>query len=389
MAKNFRRIFTGIQLVGQNTIPPDTAGEARYNSSTNRLQTFDTALRSITTDDGAQTLTNKTISASLNTFILTGSIVNADINAAAAIARSKMASGPASHVVVNDGSGVLSSEAQLAITRGGTGQSTATAGFNALSPLTTKGDLLSHNNTNNIRVPVGSDTHVFTADSAEVSGVKWAAPAISPSGSLLAFAGSVAPAGYLSCDGSAVNRITYASLFAAIGVIWGVGDGSTTFNVPDLRGRSLINEGTGTGLTARTLGQQAIGAETHAITGSQLPNHTHTGAAHTHDAPLHSHTLAGTGFADLTLDAAAGKIYARLDTGAGFTSTNFASAGGGAEAAIEGSRVHLQGNTGNGGFTATGGANSSLETGNPNSIGTGVAHNIMQPSAVIKWIIKT
>ncbi len=65
---------------------------------------------------------------------LSGSILNADVNASAAIARSKLASGSNSHVLINDGSGVMSSEANLAISRGGTGQATAGAAINALLP---------------------------------------------------------------------------------------------------------------------------------------------------------------------------------------------------------------------------------------------------------------
>lgn len=58
-----------------------------------------------------------------------------------------------------------------------------------------------------------------------------------PSGVVLPFAGSTAPSGWLLCFGQAVSRTTYASLFAAIGTAFGVGDGSTTFNLPDMRGR--------------------------------------------------------------------------------------------------------------------------------------------------------
>lgn len=65
----------------------------------------------------------------------------------------------------------------LAIARGGTGQTTQTAAFDALAPTTTKGDVIVHNGTDNIRIAVGSDTQVLTADSAEASGVKWATPA--------------------------------------------------------------------------------------------------------------------------------------------------------------------------------------------------------------------
>jgi phage-related tail fiber protein len=62
-----------------------------------------------------------------------------------------------------------------------------------------------------------------------------------PAGSIIPFAGPAEniPAGWMLCDGSAVNRSTYANLYNAIGVAWGTGDGSTTFNLPDLRGMFL------------------------------------------------------------------------------------------------------------------------------------------------------
>jgi len=60
-----------------------------------------------------------------------------------------------------------------------------------------------------------------------------------PAGGVIAFAGTNPPAGWLLCDGSAVLRTTYARLFAAVGTAWGSGDGTTTFNLPDLRGLFL------------------------------------------------------------------------------------------------------------------------------------------------------
>lgn len=60
-----------------------------------------------------------------------------------------------------------------------------------------------------------------------------------PSGTVLPFAGASAPAGWLICDGSAISRTTYPNLFAAISIAHGSGDGSTTFNIPDLRGRFM------------------------------------------------------------------------------------------------------------------------------------------------------
>lgn len=73
-----------------------------------------------------------------------------------------------------------------------------------------------------------------------------------PAGMVLHFANATAPTGWLICDGSAVSRTTYADLYAAISTIYGVGDGSTTFNVPDLRGqfiRGWANTSTGATIT--------------------------------------------------------------------------------------------------------------------------------------------
>lgn len=72
---------------------------------------------------------------------------------------------------------------------------------------------------------------------------------IYPKGIVSEYAGSSAPAGWLMCDGSAISRATYSGLFAVIGETWGVGDGSTTFNVPDMRGATPRGVGTSTVFT--------------------------------------------------------------------------------------------------------------------------------------------
>src|SRR5215469_16888224 len=56
-----------------------------------------------------------------------------------------------------------------------------------------------------------------------------------PTGSFIPFAGATAPSGWLMCDGSAVSRTTYSALYAVIGTAYGAGDGSTTFNLPDMQ----------------------------------------------------------------------------------------------------------------------------------------------------------
>lgn len=83
------------------------------------------------------------------------------------------------------------------------------------------------------------------------------------------------PADWLLCDGSAISRATYADLFALIGVTYGNGDGTTTFNLPELRGRTVIGAGNNPSLTNRPLGAN-VGAETHTLNQAQMPAHTHT-----------------------------------------------------------------------------------------------------------------
>lgn len=100
-------------------------------------------------------------------------------------------------------------------------------------------------------------------------------PAGVPTGAIIEWGTSTAPTDYLLCNGAAVSRTTYAELFAVIGTTFGAGDGSTTFNVPDFRGRVGVGTGTGSGLTARTLAATG-GVETHPLVTAELPAHTHT-----------------------------------------------------------------------------------------------------------------
>jgi microcystin-dependent protein len=94
-------------------------------------------------------------------------------------------------------------------------------------------------------------------------------------GSIFAYAGITAPTGYLECDGSEISRSTYAELFAAIGTTFGTGDGSTTFNLPDMRGRVAVGTGQGAGLTSRNLGDTG-GEEEHLLTVAEIPLHSHS-----------------------------------------------------------------------------------------------------------------
>lgn len=103
--------------------------------------------------------------------------------------------------------------------------------------------------------------------------------ALSPPGQVGWFAMSSAPTGWLKANGVAVSRTTYAALFASIGTTWGAGDGSTTFNLPDLRAEFVrgLDEGRGVDV-GRVLGTAQAAA---------MLNHTHTGTTSSNGAHNH------------------------------------------------------------------------------------------------------
>lgn len=98
-----------------------------------------------------------------------------------------------------------------------------------------------------------------------------------PIGLIVPLATVAIPSGapFLLCNGAAVSRTTYSALFSILGTDWGIGDGATTFNIPDLRGRTLIGHGQGSGLTNRIYGGTG-GEETHQLTIAELASHQHT-----------------------------------------------------------------------------------------------------------------
>ncbi len=139
---------------------------------------------------------------------------------------------------------------------------------------------------------VANDDLVAVYDTSAGSQKKMAISTVTslavPSGSIVAYGVATAPSGWLICDGAAVNRTTYAALFAVIGETYGAGNGSTTFNVPDLRGRAPFGKddmGSGAASRITTGGAQAVngaalgtggGAQDITLTTAQMPAHTHT-----------------------------------------------------------------------------------------------------------------
>jgi len=190
------------------------------------------------------------------------------------------------------------------------------------------------------------------------------AAAAFPSGSIVAYGGPSGasadagaagiPAGWLLCDGSAVSRTTYAGLFGAIGINFGGGDGIGTFNLPDLRGRTVIGAGQGTGLTTRTIAQK-LGEETHTLTEAELAPHTHTITD-----PGHSHTIASQGTTAAAPVGVAGSGSCGVYCGTQ------------QQPIVFGPTTAVSTKTG---VTAV-------------ATGGGTAHNTMQPSIVLNYLIK-
>lgn len=196
-------------------------------------------------------------------------------------------------------------------------------------------------------------------------------------GEVFDYAGATAPPLSLLCYGQAISRTTYAALFAAIGDVHGVGDGSTTFNVPDLRGRVIAGQDDMGGTSANRLTAQtggidgdalgAVGgAETHIITGAQMASHGHdVGTLATASGGYHTHTI--------TID---GQRHG--SDGAGGLTTLFSSSG----------DVLLSGTN----YTTTSssdGAHTHTLSGATAGVGSDAAHNNVQPTAILNKCIYT
>lgn len=226
-----------------------------------------------------------------------------------------------------------------------------------------------------------------------------------PSGMIQPFAGSVIPSGFLLCDGSAVSRTTYDTLFSTIGTTWGIGNGSSTFNLPDLRDAVLIGTSPGTldanRPSVRTLGQSG-GAETTTLITSQIPahlhavtdpGHTHTtsGLTHSHGVsdPTHSHGYFDPGHQHPLWDIGAtsiagvsGIVHYNTDQNQGLAYTQ--AAGINISIAASGTGISIQNALGG---TYTSSSNTTGVT--TTNTGGGGSHTNVQPYAVIQYVIKT
>ena len=133
---------------------------------------------------------------------------------------------------------------------------------------------------------------------------------IMPTGMIFPFAGANAPSGFLLCYGQAVSRTTYAALYTLLSTTYGSGDGSTTFNVPDLRGRTIIGIDNMGGSAASRVTSASVngsnstalggagGAETHTLTNAQLPSFLASPAVAVSSGTSGFTGGAGTGFSN-------------------------------------------------------------------------------------------
>ena len=178
-----------------------------------------------------------------------------------------------------------------------------------------------------------------------------------PAGAMMAWASDIIPANWLLCDGTAVSRSTYASLFAAIGTTYGGGDGTTTFNLPNLKGKTIVGKDS-TQTEFDLLGETG-GAKTHTLTASEMPSHTHTFSATTSSDGAHTHKFGyETGSA-----TASGQPYANTRAMGHNPANQYSD-------------------------TSSNGAHTHTISGTTGSAGSGGAHNNLQPYIVLNYIIK-
>jgi microcystin-dependent protein len=236
---------------------------------------------------------------------------------------------------------------------------------------------------------------------------------------MMMYAGTSVPTGFLACDGSAVSRTTYAALFAVISTTWGIGDGSTTFNVPDMRDRVPIGSGTGTKVA--TFASRASNVITVTGLSNAAINEFLTGQAVLYSAPSGAMTgltdnttyyIVRTGNLTFSLattlaNAQNGTVISLSSDGTGtqtftltFTARTAGQTGGEENHAMSLTELLLHNHTT--GLINTGGPESSAitfatdsgdvnqnQTGLMRSAGGNVAMNNMQPFGVVTYIIKT
>ena len=209
---------------------------------------------------------------------------------------------------------------------------------------------------------------------------------------ILSYVPAPVPTGWLECRGQSLSRTTYAALFNVIGATWGSANASS-FNLPNFARRVLVGRG-GTGTT--TLGNavgNTGGAETVTLAVSHMPAHTHTVSISSTDA--HTHSFLGTGSSGSARTNSAGShthtVGGSRGSGSGGSleyNSRWGPDGNNTTTSSAGSHTHTVsvGSTSGG---TIGSAGAHTHTGTCQSTGGGGAHNNLQPSAVVLYLIHT
>lgn len=212
-----------------------------------------------------------------------------------------------------------------------------------------------------------------------------------PLGGMIPYAGTTnvtQPDGsfWVLTNGGTYSRTTYAAAFAIIGTVFGAGDGSTTFNVPDTRGRALVGAGAGAGLTSRALAAMG-GEENHVLSTAELASHGHSindpGHAHGVGDPGHNHGVNDPGhYHQMQMDLGGS------GSGDG-RSVRYGSTLGTGPVGSQNQPVFLDGTNISLNASATGIGIAAAATGvSANSTGSGTGHNNMQPFLAVNHLIR-
>lgn len=187
---------------------------------------------------------------------------------------------------------------------------------------------------NTTGVPKLQSNAVVTASitDAAVTRSKITAAERIPTGVMMDYAATTAPTGWLLCDGSAVSRTTYADLFTLIGTAFGAGNGSTTFNLPDLRGRVAVGlDNLGGTAASRVSGGTTLGGsggtQSANLAINELPVHEHDMAAGTATSGgSHYHTFTTAEATNTTTGGSGGRVV-DVSTSSNGTNVNTQSSG--------------------------------------------------------------
>jgi microcystin-dependent protein len=136
------------------------------------------------------------------------------------------------------------------------------------------GNGLNVSNANGVAGNPTISLNIGTASNQIAAGDHTHANLIIPPGTIMPYAGNSAPSGYFLCNGAAVSRTSYAALFSAIGINYGTGNGTTTFNIPNLQGRVPVGYKSSE-VEYNSIGKTG-GEKTHILSLAEMPNHSHT-----------------------------------------------------------------------------------------------------------------